>query len=167
MLDASNTCYTSATGVLYYSLVSWAAPALETLDGRPFVHPGQVCVYYGVEQSSQIAGGCLPLFVLQLLLSWLPAIDGQLTISVRPSWWTCTRTRTPWQADDSKGSGGLKRLLVRLLPPGLVSVRWLAGGDNDSARGRGDEEDSLLSPRGPPVAMANRGAGGILEGVSM
>ena len=27
--------------MLYYSLVSWAAPALETLDGRPFVHPGQ------------------------------------------------------------------------------------------------------------------------------
>ena len=80
-------------------------------------------------------------------------------------WWTCTPTKPAFatlQAASNNGWGGLKQLLARLCPPGLLGEEWLAGGDGDSSRG--EEEDMLLSPRGPQRA-AKRGVGGILQGM--
>ena len=67
------------------------------------------------------------------------------------------------QATSNKGWGGLKQLLARLLPPGLLGEEWLAGGDGDSSQG---EDHMLLSPRGPQRA-ARRGVGGILQGMKL
>ena len=54
-LDVCDTWHASTSGVLYFHLVSWAAPSVETLDGRPFVHPGQVirCIPGGVSRRLQ------------------------------------------------------------------------------------------------------------------